>query len=184
LAIGAQLILTFTGIGGPNALTRWLPFVGFFLAGALLRDVAATRRRIRWAVVVAVVSIVATALGTALLVGPLGFGLGRGRYLYEYPSVTTVPASLAVFALLVWLGPGLSRRMSSRTRAVIASAAAASFGIYLVHPMVLVGLSRLGISARSGVAPVAFTLTVTLAFLITWAIVAIMRRIPYVRAIV
>jgi surface polysaccharide O-acyltransferase-like enzyme len=183
IAMADGIILVF-GIGGPNAATRWLPFVGYFLAGALIRDIPATPTRIRLAAVVAVAGILATAIGTGILVGPLGQGLGRGRYLYEYPSVTTVPTSLAVFALLVWLGPGINERLGSRSRRLVASAAAASFGIYLVHPMILEGLSRLGLNGLATAAPIAVTVTIALAFVISWPIVVAMERIPGLRAIV
>ena len=184
LAASDSIITVWFSIGSPNAVTRWLPFVGFFLAGLLIRELPSSPRRIRLAAVIAVVGILATALGTALLVGPLGKGLGRGRYLYEYPSITTIPVSLAVFALIVWLGPALMRRASARVRALVVSAAAASFGIYLLHPMILAGLSRLGINARATVAPVAFTITVVLTFVITWAIISAVRRVPWLRVIV
>ncbi len=184
LAIGDQLILTFFGIGGPNAVTRWLPFVGFFLAGALLRDLPGSPSRVRIAAAIAVAGILATALGTALLVGPLGFGLGRGRYLYEYPSITTVPVSLAVFALLVWVGPPVFGRLSGTARSLIASAAVASFGIYLIHPMVLAGLSNLGLYASATFVPVAVVATIAVTFVISWFLVEVIRRIPGVRVIV
>ncbi len=184
LAMTDQLILSFAGIGGPNAVTRWLPFVGFFLAGALLRDQSPTPTRIRIAIAIAIGGIVFTALGTALMVGPLGFGLGRGRYLYEYPSITTVPVSLAVFALLAWLGPSLFALLSTRSRTLVASAATASFGIYLIHPMVLTGLSSLGLDGTATIAPIAVGATVGAAFIISWGLVEIIRRLPAVRAIV
>jgi surface polysaccharide O-acyltransferase-like enzyme len=183
IAIADGVILQL-GIGGPNAVTRWVPFVGYFLAGVLIASVPGTPGRIRTAALVAVVGIAATAIGTAAMVGPLGLGLAHGRYLYEYPSVTTVPVSLAVFALLVWLGPGVMARLSPTSRRVIASVAAASFGIYLVHPMILEGLSRAGLNALSTVAPIALIVTITVTFLISWAIVIAISRIPGLRSIV
>lgn len=183
IAIADAIIQQF-GIGSPNAVTRWVPFVGYFLAGVLIAGVPGTPGRIRLAALVAVVGIAATAIGTAAMVGPFGLGLGRGRYLYEYPSVTTVPVSLAVFALLVWIGPGAMARLSPTGRRVVVSAAAASFGIYLVHPMILEGLSRAGLNAMSTVAPIAFVVTIAVTFLISWAIVVAMSRIPGLRWIV
>ena len=98
--------------------------------------------------------------------------------------MTTVPVSLAVFALLVWLAPPVMGRLSAPARRLVASAAAASFGIYLVHPMILEGLSRLGVSALATFAPVAVAATIAFAFLISWAIVATLERIPGLRTIV
>ena len=180
----SDAIILLLGIGSPNAVTRWLPYVGFFLSGVLLRNLPGTSRRVRLAASIVVIGIVATALGTAVMVGPLGFGLARGRYLYKFNSIATVPVSLAVFALLVWLGPGLSRRMSPPIRKLISSVAAASFGIYLLHPMVLTGLSILGLNAKITVAPVAVAATIGATFVITWAIIVVARRLPGVRAIV
>ena len=184
LAIGDVAIQYLGGGGAPNALTRWLPFVGFFLAGAWLRDVASTPRRIRLAAGIALGGVIATAVGTALMVGPLGLGLGAGRYLYEYQSITTVPVSLAVFLLLVWLGPGLTHRLPATLRGLMSSVAICSFGIYLVHPMVLVGLGSLGVGMRMTVVPLAVLLTMALVFLGSWAIVALVRRVPGLRMLI
>jgi surface polysaccharide O-acyltransferase-like enzyme len=184
LAMVDNALVTLAGIGTPNAVTRWLPFVGDFLAGYALLSIPRTPGRVRIVAAIAVIGMAATAIGTAILSQPAVLGLGRGRYLYEYHSVTTVPVSLAVYLLLVWSGPWLARHVTGGAWRTVALLGAASFGIYLVHPMILVGLGDLGISATMTFAPVAILITVAITFVLSLLFVLVVRRIPGLRLIV
>ena len=183
LAIIAN-ILTTLGIGQPNAVTRFGPYLAEFLAGFALLTVASTPARARTAVGVLIVGVVLTAIGTWLLVQPDVLGPGRGLYLYEYHSITTVPVSLAVYLLLIWSGPAIERHLTGRRRRLLMTVGAATFGVYLIHPMTLVGLGRLGVSATMTFAPLAVALTVGSAFAISLLAVLAMQRVPWVRALV
>ena len=184
LALGMAdlFILVWRGLGGVNAITRFVPYIGYFLAGAYLRDLPPTKRKVIAATVTAGVGMVATALGTWLLVG--AYGLGRGRYLYEYLSLTTVPVSIAVFALFMWSAPWMDRlaaRVPGRAVAVVAST---TLGIYVIHPLVLGRLSALGLNVRTSFVPVSVPFMVLAAFVISLLVVLVIRAVPGVRRLV
>jgi len=184
LAMIDNALTSLLRIGSPNAVTRFVPYVADFLAGYALLSVRPTRARRRGAVGIVVIGVLLTALGTWVLTQPNVLGPGRGLYLYEYHSITTVPVSLAVYQLLVWSGPWIEAHLRGQAARAVAVMGAASFGVYLVHPMILVGLDRLGIPARTTMVPVAILVTVGLAFSISLVIVLVLRRVPWVRAIV
>ena len=184
LAMIDNALTSLLRIGTPNAVTRFVPYVADFLAGYALLSVRPTRARRRGAVGIVATGVLLTAIGTWVLTQPNVLGPGRGLYLYEYHSITTVPVSLAVYQLLVWSGPWIEAHLAGQVARVIGVMGAASFGVYLFHPMVLVGLARQGISSTTTIAPVAVFLTVGLAFTISLIAVVALRRVPWVRAIV
>jgi surface polysaccharide O-acyltransferase-like enzyme len=182
LGVADDIILVWRGFGGVNAATRFVPYVGYFLAGAWLRGVSPTTGRIVTAALIAAVGMVATAAGTGLLVAT--FGLTHGRYLYDYLSVTTVPVSIAVFALFMWSAPWMDRlsaRVPGRGLSILASS---TLGIYVLHPLVLAGLRALGLGARTFFVPLAVPATVLAAFIVSLVLVLVMRTLPGIRRLV
>jgi surface polysaccharide O-acyltransferase-like enzyme len=182
LVVGmANVGLEVLGIGEPNALTRWISYLGYFLAGAWLLRVATPRRVVMLAAGTVVLGMAATAIGTAILTGRYGPDFGKGRYLYEYLSITTVPLTLAMFVLFRALGPALER-WSPGARGWLHALGERSFGVYLVHPLVLALLRSVGLTASSFEAPLAVLATVAVAIVISLGVVEFLRRIPWVRA--
>lgn len=171
------------GTGGANAATRFIPYIGYFLAGAWLVGLAPTRGRIVASLVTVALGIGLTAVGTYVLIHRFSFG--PGLYLYEYLSLTTVPVSLAVFTLFLWSAPTFDRlavRMPDRWLSIVA---AATLGIYVIHPLVLSALGNvLGLRARAFFLPAAVLATVVAAFAVSLLIVLVLRRVPLVRRIV
>ena len=182
LGVVDSLAVKWLGLGGVNAATRFVPYIGYFLAGAWLVGLAPNRSRIVTAVLVVAIGIAATAVGTDLLIDR--FGLGKGRYLYEYLSVTTVPVSLAVFALFRWSAPAMERVAAWLPGRALATVAAATLGIYVIHPLVMVGLAMVGLRARAFFVPLAAPATVLAAFAVSLVIVLVLQRLPLIRRIV
>ncbi len=182
MAMVDDLLVVWGRTGGVNAVTRFVPYTGFFLAGALLSGMPSSRGRIVTAACVAALGVIATAVGTDLLLANIGFG--KGFYLYEYLSVTTVPTSLAVFLLFAWSAPqldGIAARLPRRTLSVLAGS---TLGIYVVHPLVMQGLGAIGLGIRSFFVPLAFVACVLATFAVSLAIVLLLRQVPGIRRIV
>jgi surface polysaccharide O-acyltransferase-like enzyme len=168
--------------GGANAATRFLPYIGYFLAGAWLTRLSQTKGRMVAAGSVAILGILATAVGTDLLVEHLGFG--QGLYLYEYLSVTTVPTTLAIFALFLWSAPLMDRIAARVPRGWLSVVAGSTLGIYVIHPLVMQGLGKLGLGARAFFVPLAVPAFVVATFVASLVIVLALRRVPVVRRLV
>jgi len=182
LEIADDLILVSGYGGGANAITRFVPYLGYFLAGPLLTRISANRGRIITAAVVAVAGIVATAVGTHLLLSTIGFG--KGFYFYEYLSVTTVPVTLAVFALFMWSAPLLERLAAHLPARALSRVAAATLGIYVIHPLVMQAFGFLGIGLRGFFVPFAVVASVLAIFAVSLVIVLLLRQLPGVRRLV
>jgi surface polysaccharide O-acyltransferase-like enzyme len=122
-------------VGGQNAVTQCVPFIGYFLAGAWLarsRLPRSAERIAGWAVLV---GLAATVLATAALSHRYGW-TNDGYYFFGYQSPTVVAMSLGMFT---WARARAERRGWPRRR-WIATAGAATFGVFLLHPLVLLPL--------------------------------------------
>ncbi len=125
-----------------SMFARFVPFLGYYLLGYLLREGAASRGAMAWAVVGLVGSILALALGTGGLVGRFGMmnRLGvagppsAGMMLYDFLSPVRVVMAVSAWVVLV----GLFRDPWPRGKAgrsVLRFWANTTLGLYLIHPL-------------------------------------------------
>jgi len=156
-----------------NALTFFLPYVGYFLAGYVLRDVVVRG----WVFALACVGAVATIVGEAVETRVIG----TLAPLYKYSALTIV-MSLLMFAVLAQVGRlAAARGLSGRVARPLAEAA---FGVYLLHPIVIaLFLRATGIDLYPATV---FELFATVGFTIvaTWIVILVLRRVPVLRRIV
>jgi surface polysaccharide O-acyltransferase-like enzyme len=137
LAFGAaeHAVRELGGGGGFNAVTRFLPYVGYYLAGHLLATFTVSERTQQLSRRLAVTGWLATALGSGALAARYGW-TSNGNFLYDYLSPTVMLMSLAVFAAARSWTP---RRVST---ARMRTLGAATFGVFLIHPLLLFPLQR------------------------------------------
>jgi len=163
-----------------NALTQWLPYVGYFLAGWALKDVVLRRRGI----------VVATLLGLACLTEVIvQYGLPSAPPLLRavapvgYLSPFTAVATLCVFLVARSALAGWVPR--ERTGAWLRTMSDAAFGVFLAHFAVIVifravfpGWAVVASSTLWGAAAMWAAVVV-----VSFAVTLIARRLPYVRRI-
>lgn len=124
-----------------SAFFKCVPYIGYYCAGYYLRDFVLSRRAILWVCGFFLVSVAAVATG--LYLSARTIGLQRALYWYDYLNPLVIVMSLSVFLALAsvldrdlpnWLANGKRiRRLASTT-----------FGVYLIHPMVLDVLNNEG----------------------------------------
>lgn len=143
LALGAadQAIATLGGVGEPNAVTRFLPYVGYFVAGWLLRGVRPGFALLRTATLAFVLGWAGIALTAGAATEVTGWNQ-YGQYVYGFLSPLVVLQSLGAFVLLRAAGDALVRRWGDPVVPVLSRLAAVTFGVFLLHPAVLFPLRR------------------------------------------
>ncbi|MFC3996426.1 acyltransferase [Nocardiopsis sediminis] len=183
IGMADQAISALDGVGEPNAATRFLPYIGYYFMGYLLTRTAPTRRAVWTAGAVFAASVAATGAGAAALALLAGGWGGTAAYVYDYLSPTVLAMSAAAFVLLRAAGTRLYGRTGTpRWLSVLSSL---SFGVFLVHVVVLYTLrditgvpgSAHGMLAMAGLHA---TAVLTVSLLVT----ALFQRIPGLRATV
>ncbi|UYO98171.1 acyltransferase [Microbacterium sp. M28] len=161
-----------------TAFTQWVPYVGFFVAGIALHGVVLSGGRRAIAVIGSLAAIAAVVL-EAGLAAPGSFL--RALIPLGYPTLLTSIAVVCLFLAVQSLLSGV--RTSNRVLAVVRALSDASFGVFLVH-FVLMLLMRLLwpalAEAQSSSFLVAFFMLVVL-LIASFAISLVARRIPYLR---
>ena len=155
-------------------------YVGYFVMGYLLADVKLSQRGRIYTLFGIVLAIAVTFIGTNLLsatAGPID------AFLYSYFSLPTVLASVCGYLLLKDLGQNLGK--AGKVVRVVSSA---SFGIYLIHILVIELLRKGAFGFRlyswMGSPWYMIPLTGIVVFSASFVIVFLLRKIPVIKMIV
>jgi len=159
-------------------------FSGYLIVGLLLGKREITRKMAFAAAALSFFCIIITIGITYWETARDGFFTG---YYYGYLAPNVVLLTVAIFVLIKYIVTTVDVFSNERILSIIQSFSSASLGIYLVHAMVLYILSegRLGFSLSGfrGNPIVSIPLTATVAFLLSYLFVTILRRIPILRRI-
>ena len=155
-------------------------FVSFLFLGYLLGEMTLSRYGIILSIVVGVLSVSATIAGTYLLT--LNSGQFDG-FFYELVSMNVILASGAAFVLL----KGISETKiftSPRFQSITRSLASGSFGIYLIHVLIIEVLSNripfVGLNTFIGNPLWSIPFVTTVVFILSFLIVRIIQTIPII----
>ncbi|RPJ28699.1 MAG: hypothetical protein EHM33_03675 [Chloroflexi bacterium] len=159
-------------------------FVCFFVFGYLLGAVTLSRSRIILSIVVGLLGLLATIIGTYILT----FSSGKfDGFFYELVSLNVILASGAAFILLRWMSE-TEPFTSPEAHALARGLAATTFGVYLTHVIVIEVLSDwipfLHINSFMGNAIWSVPLVSILVFLLSFLIVRLLQKTPLVKYIV
>ncbi len=183
------MILLFLSIGifwteTPSTPTLFIPYIGYYLAGFFLKNSTISYKYRSFIPAVIVLSISSIAIGTYLFVSHT-IENSNGLYFYYYLNPLVILLAICVF-LMIRNRHTIFPTSTFVPRSFILTVSSATFGIYLIHPLIqdILG-NMLGITSLSspyivlGVADV-ITLTLMLSFGITFVI----KQIPYLRTVV
>ncbi len=155
-------------------------FLPYFLLGYLLGEMPLSRFKIILSSIIFAVGSLVTIAGTFFLTQSSGQFNG---FFYDFVSIGVIPASGAAFLLL----RGLSEKpvlASDRMHSIIRDLSTGSFGVYLVHVLVINGLGLLHLTTLIGSPIWTIPLITVLVFAISYVITRGLQRIPVVKHIV
>lgn len=152
-------------------------YTGYFLLGLYLGR-RQTTPRLLWT------SLGLFALGFLFTFAVFYFDLsprGDELALRSYPSLDIILMAIGAFLLLKAAGERLSPRLERLSSLISPNA----FGIYLVHSILMTGMAAawtsLGFTTDAGPSLLVIPLVAVVAFLVSWAMTALMRKIPILR---
>jgi surface polysaccharide O-acyltransferase-like enzyme len=164
-----------------NLVTQGLPYVGYFMAGYLLKDIVIKRSYL--AIIAFIASGIAIALVSYYITRRSGIA-GMGLFFYEYPTIFVMIMSFAAFLI----GKEIYRKYISKLpshllNTHLATIAGSTFGVYLIHVMVLEGLTKYTGSTTLVSIKQSFLLFI-LTTLISFGLSLLLMRIPYLKRLV
>jgi surface polysaccharide O-acyltransferase-like enzyme len=169
-----------------NVFLRFVPFLGYYLLGYLLRDVRLSRKALIGCWLLVGACVLALTGGTGLLLQRFGFQNqpSPGWLLYDFLSPVRVAFAVAVW--LIFVNTFREGWLQSRPGRFVAKwIAPATLGIYLVHPLfreILYirtnGFNDFWISPWIGI-PMAFVVV----YAASVAFTLLVMQIPFVRRI-
>ncbi|PRX98727.1 acyltransferase [Allonocardiopsis opalescens] len=185
LGVVDHTLATLGETGEPNAATRFLPFVGYYLFGWLLREAATDRRSVLLAGSAFLGGIALTVAGTGAGSLVQGGWDTYGKYVLNSLSPTVALMSLGSFVLWRALGTRLRALDSASVRARLRTLGELTFGVFLIHVAILLPLravlpipadvlGTLAVGSAQLIVSIAGSLLLTL----------VLKRIPYLRATV
>jgi surface polysaccharide O-acyltransferase-like enzyme len=177
----AQRFLAFVDLAAaPTAFTHFVPYIGYFLAGYLLRDIRLDRRQTAVAAIVAVACVVGSVASTFAIWKTIG--RPDATFPEHYFSPFTIVLTLAVFLLIRTLFDRESSTPPSARSRFRSAIAAMTFGVFLIHPIAVdIVMRSIDIDADGLRAAVLFPATVIGVAVVSFAAVAVLRAIPLVR---
>lgn len=171
-----------------NFFTLWIPYLGYFLIGPYLFDLPKTSKRKMTALIVFILAFIFTIIfGYFNLLffsqKKLFFwGMGGSEYETNWLSPNVIIMSLAGYFLITKVN-----KLNRFFEKIIQSIAKVSFGIYLIHMIIINVLDKyLGLYLDFQAEKLWFygIKKMFLVFMFSWFITLIIKKIPLVKAIV
>lgn len=153
-------------------------YIGYFFIGYLLGNFKYSKTVFIFAVLIYVTSGLYTIFATNTLSAQEGDYV---QYYLWYIRLNTVVMSISAFLVFKYLGEKIKNVKVGKFLTIFANA---SFGIYLIHVLVLNGLKRYDISAFSMDAIFSIPVLAISVTLISWGGVTVIQKIPILRKVV
>lgn len=177
-----SVLSKFFGITSAFDLGMVSGYGGYLVLGFVLGQRHISRNQALCALLLYLVGVLFTAGGTYLLTASNHGQLDE--YFYQNNAPNTVFMSIASFMMIKYAIENCPRLSTPAINTLAVKASAASFGIYLVHPLVLDQLGALGIYQISGNALTTVPITAVLAFALSWLLTLFIRRLPIINRII
>ena len=156
-------------------------YIGYFMLGYLLTRIRITKPMI----VIAAIIYVGMAYYTVSITRYYSVGEGKLVDYFQYLlGWNIVLLATSLFILLKAWADFIFRVPRPKLAALASRLTAASFGIYLIHVFIISGLEAFHISPMNKPALISVPVTTLAVFFISWIIIAILMKIPYLRTLV
>lgn len=173
-----------TAMGDPHpltllALTQWLPYVGYFLAGWALRGVVLRGWRLAVGIVATLVALVApiAQYGLQPRMGVLD-AVAPVSYFGPFVAIASIGVFVCVNSVFAGWAPG------ERGGRMLRELSDSAFGVFLVHFAIMLALRHTPWFAAADASFLLAGLEWVLVVVLSFALVYGIRRVPYLRRLV
>jgi len=170
----------FTPLKNGFELNYFTGYVGYFLLGIYLGRMQTTPRLLQIALGLTILGAISTFAVFFLNLPPTDNKLP----FRSYQSLNIILMAIGMFIIIKAMGEGIRPNLAR----FYASVSQSSFGIYLIHSIVLTwmayGWEALNFQTSVGPSIIVIPFVALIAFVISWVITFIMLKIPLIRALV
>jgi len=159
----------------PNYLTMMQGFGGYLVLGYLLSQINITKGVLYIAYSLVVISTIGTVLGTYYV--SLQYGTFNS-FFYNYFSITTIVQASSYFIILKYFG---SKLITTKSQFLIVLSTT-SFGIYLIHPLIMWVLENKINIELPILYHIAFLSVAT--FILSYIVIYLMQKLPLIKYMV
>lgn len=165
-----------------SAFIRFVPFLGYYLCGYLLRETFVSDRQLPGCWLTVIVCIAILAGGTGLLVGQYGMKgyPSVSMLLYDFNSPVRIVYAVAAWLILVRM---FHRPLAAQSGAWVGRWAAMTLGLYLLHPAIREVLHLHNFTAVRPNVWLGIPLVATMVYVPSLVLVWLIMRVPYLRRI-
>lgn len=153
----------------------FLPYIPYFILGHLIRESNKKYSKpFLWTTFIA--SFITTSVGCYII--SKQYNLALGSYFYEYLSITTIPMSISMMYLLK------QKETFTHNKSVIKKISSLTFGIYLIHPIILETIDYLQFGAKNYNPIISVPIISIAVFILSLAAIWTVSKTPFIRRIV
>jgi len=155
----------FTGLHIKSYMPMMAGYIGYLVLGYQLAKIKITKKIFYIGMLFIILSTIGTAFGTYYLSEKAGKYIG---FFYSYFGVSTLIQAIAYFIVLKYIGEKILSKSINLSKG-IAAISITSLGIYLIHPIYIYILEKVGITVFASnpliMVPIVAILTFTLSFI-------------------
>ena len=160
-------------------LPMMVGYMGYLVLGYLLAKVTITKKIFFTSLLFVILGSIGTIYGTYYLTEKAGKFVG---YFHGNFGLFTFILAVAYFLVLKYIAEHLLTQQH-RVSQIITLLSASSLGIYLVHPIYLRILNKLGINVFAGPAYIMVPTVALIAFVLSFVTIYLIQKIPVIKQI-
>ena len=177
-----QLGSDLTGLATSLTVPAIAGFAGYFVAGRLLRDVAITGKTVPICLILVALGWLATLLGTYEASSNSGH---LNEMMLEYGRPNVACMTLPTYLIFASARSRKNFGSSPRLKKMLETGAALSFGVFLVHPLLLqIVIPQLHLTWNTGGPVFGILITTFCTLALSCGFVVTLRKLPWLRATV
>lgn len=169
----------FSGLSIKSYMPMMAGYTGYFVLGYYLAKIRITKRVFYISLFSIFISTFGTVFGTYYLSEKASRFID---FFYTYFSVSTLIQAISYFIILKYIGENNFSNSVKKSR-VISALSITVYGIYLIHPIYIRILNRLGINVFIGNPIMTVPAIAILTFLLSFLTIFIMQKIPIAKQI-